>query len=524
MRERTVLWCIAGLAFVVLVPALLFPLPPVLDYPNHLARIWLIAGGVDIAPVNSFYIEDWNGVGAGIGIDLAAKLLGTFLPPFTIGIVLLMAAMLLPTAGAIALNARLFGGSNPWQAFFLLFWCNQTLVAGFLNFNIGLGLALLAAAADTKRARGGPWLLYGSRIVAGIILLTVHPYALFFYAVLLAAIAFGHDLPGRTEIVPRLARAAQAAAIALVPIAVFFLYVKGIPGSEDRAGAHPIFNDLTATIRAVISPFTSYDVIVDFVFMVPFAALVIWAIIKRKFDLHTGLFAVAVAFAALSFFMPNTLGRTGWMDKRFPLLALLTALSATRLMVMPRLRPYMLTLASVLVVARTAWVALNWGAFEPLVDSMRVALDSVPEGSRVLALQHDNTGRVGVFHALARTTPNFDETFRHYPALMIPWRHAFTPMMFAQYREKPIQVRPEYAAIANPTGGVLFSVHALRDFSLLSPRTQYIRDWRDNFDYVLVLNADVPDRYGPFDPPKGLHLVADRGFAELYRVVRSGGG
>jgi hypothetical protein len=503
----------------VLLPALLFPLPPLLDYPNHLARIWLIAGGVDTSPLNQFYFEDWRGVGAGIGIDLSAKVLSPILPPFVIGTMLLMAAMLLPTLGAITLNARVFGGVQPWQALFLAFWCNQTLVAGFLNFNIGLGLALLAVAADAKAGRGGAWMQYGWRIAAGIVLLTIHPFALFFYTALLAAVAFGREVPTKHDIIPRLLRAARTAAIALVPLAVFFFYVKAIPGSEDRAGAHAIFNDFVATIRALVSPFTSYDIIVDFLFAVPIAGLVIWGLVKRKFDAHTGLIALALIFAVAAIFMPNTFGRTGWIDKRFPLLALLTALSATRLNVLPQHRTWLVAAASLLVLARTAWVALNWNAFTPLIDSMRMALADVPAGARVLALQHDNTGRVGVFHILSRTTPNFDETFRHYPAMMIPWRHAFTPMMFAQFREKPIQVQPQYVPISNPTGGVLFSVHSLTNFRLLNPRVQYIRKWRENFDYVLVLNADIPDRWGPFDPPKELQLVNDQGFAELYRVL-----
>ena len=147
MQEKQIAASIGVLPAAVVLPALLFPLPPVLDYPNHLARIWLIAGGVDAAPVSRFYFEDWQAVGAGIGIDLFAKLLAPVVPPFTIGLVLLLLAMLLPPLGTVALNTRLFGGVNAWQPYFFVIWCAQTLLAGFLNFQIGLGLALLAGAA-----------------------------------------------------------------------------------------------------------------------------------------------------------------------------------------------------------------------------------------------------------------------------------------------------------------------------------------------------------------------------------------
>ena len=48
----------------------------------------------------------------------------------------------------------------------------------------------------------------------------------------------------------------------------------------------------------------------------------------------------------------------------------------------------------------------------------------------------------------------------------------------------------------------------------------YLRAWRERFDYALVVNADLPDDLGPFVPPPELELVADEGFAQLYRIRR----
>lgn len=516
VRERPVLLCIAVLTVVALIPALLFPLPPLVDYPNHLARIWLIGGGVDTAPVNTFYYEDWHAVGAGIAIDLAAKLLTPVVSPYAIGRGLLLLAIVLPGLGAIALNARLFRGLNAWQPFFLLFWCAQTLIAGLINFQIGLGLAMLAAAAEGFVAKRGPWVLTAWRIAIGLLLMLIHPYALFFYALVLAAIAFGAARPTKPEVPRRLRQAAAAAAFALVPVALFFLRVRGVPGTEDRLSKPALFNDPLGTAHAIASPFLSYDILVDIAFALPFGALVVWALAKHKFTVHAGLCTVAIALALAALVMPSNFGHTGWIDRRFPLLALLAVLAGTRLNARQR---WMLIGAAVLVCARTAWIALNWNAFAPLPEAMRLALAEVPAGARVLALQHDNTGRDGAFHVLGRTTSTLDETYRHYPSLMLPWRHAFTPMLFAQPGEKPIQLRPDFARIANPTGGVMLSVHALHNFRLLDRRTQYIRHWRTNFDYLLVLNADRPDRYGPFTPPPGLTLVIDTGFAQLWRIT-----
>ena len=337
-----------------------------------------------------------------------------------------------------------------------------------------------------------------------------------FYGALLAGLAFGGDAPARGEMRLRLRRAASAAAICLVPVSLFFVWVRAVPGIGDKKTSLVKFNDPLGVIHAMMSPFASYDLKVDLLFALPFLALVAYALAKRKFSAHKGLLAAAAAFAIAALFMPEDIGHTAYMDWRLPLMALLAALAATRLGT--KHNAQMLAAAVVLVTLRTAWIGLNWSASVPIVDAMRQVLAEVPAGARVLPMQHQDALHDRFFNVLGRSTASFDETFRHYPALMVPWRHAFTPMLFAQYREKPIAFRPPYDQIGTPTGGVLLSVNALLTHRLVNQRMSYVNKWRENFDYVLVLNADRPDKYGPFRPPAELQLVSDRGFAQLYRV------
>ena len=68
------------------------------------------------------------------------------------------------------------------------------------------------------------------------------------------------------------------------------------------------------------------------------------------------------------------------------------------------------------------------------------------------------------------------------------------------------------------------SVNALADPAVLARsvgRAPYLRAWRERFDFALVLNADMRDDNGPFTPPAGVELVADEGFARLYRIDRA---
>jgi hypothetical protein len=80
-------------------------------------------------------------------------------------------------------------------------------------------------------------------------------------------------------------------------------------------------------------------------------------------------------------------------------------------------------------------------------------------------------------------------------------------------------VRPPWDKLTSPVGGgFLPTVAALRNPALATGDAQrYVRDWR-RFDYILVLNADRPDRDGVFVPPPQLRLLKDTGFAQLFAI------
>lgn len=109
------------LAFAALaVPVALVRMPPLLDYPNHFARIWLLAGGMDDPPLSSIYVTDWSGASTNIGVDLLAATVGRLIGGETLAELLLASALILPPLGAALLNRAVFGGWHWWQVGFAL--------------------------------------------------------------------------------------------------------------------------------------------------------------------------------------------------------------------------------------------------------------------------------------------------------------------------------------------------------------------------------------------------------------------
>ena len=82
-----------------------------------------------------------------------------------------------------------------WQLSFGLIAWNTGLLVGLLNFQIGLGLALLAAAADPFLTRHGAVASLAGRACFGALALVVHPFAILFYGALLGGLALGRLAP-----------------------------------------------------------------------------------------------------------------------------------------------------------------------------------------------------------------------------------------------------------------------------------------------------------------------------------------
>ncbi|MFB2607703.1 hypothetical protein ACE04B_38055, partial [Rhizobium phaseoli] len=114
-------------------------------------------------------------------------------------------------------------------------------------------------------------------------------------------------------------------------------------------------------------------------------------------------------------------------------------------------------------------------------------------------------------------------TFRHLPTLAVPFSHAFVPTLFTAKGKQPLTVLPPWSEIAVPEGnlvsiGVLSCPEMMQGYKAYAP---YLSDWRERFDFILVANADIPDRYVGTAMPAGLTLVEDAGFTKLYAIDKA---
>ena len=179
-----------------------------------------------------------------------------------------------------------------------------------------------------------------------------------------------------------------------------------------------------------------------------------------------------------------------------------------------------LGLAIVLVfAARMAVIALAWIGHNPDLADMRAVIAPVEPGSRVLAVTTYPAPVpqpiIGPSVPISRQVLRNVDATAHLPALLLLQQHAFWPTMFTSDTLQPVHVRPPYKALSVPQGmlppATALTAPTARDLAL-SP---YLADWRQNFDYVLLMRPGalkaplVPDALTP---------IRQADIAALYRV------
>src|SRR5580692_3211556 len=132
------------LAAMLLTPIWIVAFPPLLDYPNHLARAFVLAHLNDSHfSFQRFYRADW-GAYPYLGMDASLAVLGRLFPIETAGRVFLsLCALALPAAAWFFLR-QVNPGDDATALWALLIAWNVFFLEGFLNFDLSVAVGLFA--------------------------------------------------------------------------------------------------------------------------------------------------------------------------------------------------------------------------------------------------------------------------------------------------------------------------------------------------------------------------------------------
>jgi hypothetical protein len=508
--------CICALVF----PFFLTEVPPVLDYPNHLAREFVLAFGAADPVLSKIYAANWHII-PNLAIDLITPPLLHLLPLHVAGRMVLALSLLLPVAGIIVYSRARFGAWSYWSLGGCLVAYNSLFLLGFMNCLISVGLALLVAAGWIRYRNVRPGATLFATCLGGIAVFLCHIYGLLVLAVLLASIESEACLKSngfsRAAFRKIVSRGAAVGAVFVVPAILYSLS----PFESDTSEV--IYQPVLYKLVITFDGFLNYIPILNILFGLIVFSFAVYSLTTGHGRMPLSTKISIVIFLISYVLCPFAAKGGAWADARFPVVATFMLFAGFVPAQLPKRTAFLAGILGIVMLgAQVASIAVIWSAHNEDIAELRNTISVVEPGSKVLVAsvgikdnpdywQHNRTGRR---MAISRTD-------LHLPALLVMERRAFWPLLFSSPSQQPITVLPPYSSISR-TSGVLPDYHLLLASNRLSqkqvtPYLPYLPDWPAKFDYVLLLNAGGAPDLDTFMPNR-LELLRRSDMAALFRI------
>src|SRR5438477_4374052 len=294
-----------ALGAITLSPLLWVRVPPLGDYPSHLARMWILVHGAEIPELARNYTVHWRLL-PDLAMDLIVPVLSTMMTVEQAGrvfIALMMGALI---GGTATLHRAIYGRVGMWPIWSVLFVYNAELFWGFPTlFATGVYLFAFSGWIATRHWRAGPRILSFSAVATLLCLL--HLFAFGLYALSVVAYEFGTRASLRRISLTSLI-GWSAVCLQFVP-GLLICYASLQPG---RISVTTYNHYIVSKIYALFSPFVFGFVPAPFdAFLAPLVLSFLGiAIVTRSLKLVPEMRLPIAAMVVVSLLLPRVIGRS----------------------------------------------------------------------------------------------------------------------------------------------------------------------------------------------------------------------
>jgi len=506
LLQRCAWWgTLIGLCAVLLAPLLIVDVPPLVDYPNHLARAFILESLPADTVLATFYATHWAII-PNLATDLIAPPMMRLLPVHDVGRLLIAAAVLLPVLGSVAYGTAL--GGRWWCLAVGLTAYNRTLMQGFLNFNLSIGIALLLAACWLRWRETHPVATIVVNTAGAVALFASHLMGLLFYAALLGSAELFrllHDRPPRLAsrrlmMLPRMmgARGAVLLLIFAAPAALYFASPLHALGGDAQ------FLSPADKLIQLMAPFTNYSLTLDIITAVVILGFPCLCLMLRKGRMP-GPAAFATGGILLAYLAaPYAWKATSQLDMRLAIMLGFMLFAGFVPVRWPLwLRRTTAVAAVLLFIARMGLLTMAWTQHRADLGDLRQALAPLLPGQAlyVVSVRPTNPTVYWAHAPWSRRLSNAIQTDPHLGALAVIEHRAWWPFEFDVPSQQPIKTKEPYRSLALSVGD-------------LPKQADLPTADLCGFDAVLLTQADAAP-----DLPEGrFHLLVRARFAALYAI------
>ena len=476
-------------ATIVCLPLLAVEIPPLLDYPNHLARAHVLSHLESDAVLAASYQSRWRPL-PNLANDAILMVLSRWTGVYVAGKIFLALSLLATLAGTAYLHRVLWREWHWWPVMAALFVHHGAFIAGFMNFTLGVGLSMAATAAWIQLGRAPVALRVLIGLAMALGLFFVHLSALAFYGALIG----GHYLvvagAGRPWRLVQKAALIEGLIIALQFVLPALLYLSA-PG--DTAVASGPWT-AGSRVRGLMMPLLSYGLEINMFWLSVVLALMVYIWRCAGFTFASTM-APALAVFFLGFLiLPSNFADTAFVAERFPIIAVLVGIAALRPAPFNQRRLVAVAaLLGLIFVGRTAMLTHQWRSFGDYLADLRAGLDTVAVGAVVESAMSFEDYR-SQYNQQRQQQPGWlyvlggFPNLIHMPSLAVIERRIFLPTMFTDPQKQPLAASAARRALDRDHGVPVRIATAIAESPIgrleLGPRLM-------NKDYLVVLYADA---------------------------------
>jgi hypothetical protein len=472
----------------VLLPYLLLPVIPGIDYPNHLARL-AVLGASPGTPILANYAPHWA-LMPDLGLDLAYMALKPVASPQTVLRLCVVGALATMLVCAAAIQRSLFKTSSMALALMPLCCAGLPIVMGYVNFVMSAGLAMFGAWLSLAWRAHLTWprVLALSAIGATAWLCHMAGYGMlmtFIFCTLLQSTVFSASAPGPLW-KKSFACFVRMLVIALPGVALFALAERRTDAGAVQYGIFKL-RPLLAAVVATDTPF-------DYILWLGVCAVMLAMLLFGRWRVAPASRLSLMVLLALIALLPWRIGSAVDVDSRLAAPFMLILLASSRIEAPSGIVPkyLLLSILAGLVVARDVKLVTAGMQEARSVAVFRSAERLLPAGTAMMVSTDQwhlaDCSRGGPFSIISPHT--------HLAAYATIDRGIWEPFLFAGKGMQPIMsVRqgfpPSLKALAPPSlealeQGLRSAKPAIGSAADDDSETMP-QGWPDQYSYLLVL-------------------------------------
>ena len=503
--SRLLVPVLLALMIAAVTPVFSVQVPPLADYINHLARMYVLSNLDNDPLLAKFYGVQWAVI-PNLVMDLIVPVIGRHMNIYLAGQTFVVLVMALQVSGCFALHYAIYRRWSAWPLVGFLFLYNNIMLFGFMNYLFGLGVALWGLAAWIMLREKPAWLRALASLATVLILFFCHLFDVGVYG--MGLMCYEGWILRRDHVRGRPAGRRRIILDALT-FGLPFLPVLPLMVISPTMGLVTDYDwESTGKLDGLYYVFQNYSDLFDLSLAAMVIGGAIWAARTRMISLHpVGWWLLALG-VVVYMAMPRQFFSSWEADQRLPIAMVFLLIGFVDFRDSHRWARYFLYVFVLGVAcARFASVFLVWQQLDHTYSDFRLSVGMIEPGSTVLVANADEPAGSDAFNM----------PLSHAACIAMLERSSLVSTAFSVPGKQILSVNEKYRDRVDTLDGeppTVSQLIAAANQDRSAPSGHYWDRWTEQFEYVYVLYTD-----GATNPaPDLMKLVYQGPHFQLFKV------